>query len=125
MNKFSTIEGVPSPSYLASNSASQGMYVSGLGNDPDNWMQWDNVYSRRGGKYVASVRYAAGDTAGFTISVNGDDVKTIDGLSTGSPSDDWQVENIEIKLKKGLNIIRLGNATGIMPSIDYLQLSKK
>ena len=125
MNEFSAIEGVPSPRYLANNSASQGMYVSGLGNSADNWMQWENVYSRCGGKYVASVRYAAGEPAGFTISVNGNEVKTIDDLATGSPSDNWQVENIEIKLKKGLNVIRLGNATGAMPSIDYLQLSKK
>ncbi|MBR3745208.1 MAG: alpha-galactosidase [Bacteroidales bacterium] len=125
MNKFSTIEGVISPSYLANNSASQGMYVSGLGNDPDNWMQWDNVYSRRGGKYVATVRYASAEASGFTLSVNGNDVKSVEGLDTGSANDNWQVENVEINLKKGLNTIRLGNDAGVMPSIDYLKLSKK
>ena len=125
MNKFSTIEGVSSPLYKASNSAGQGMYVTGLGSDPDNWMQWDNVYSRRGGKYVATVRYAADGACGFTLCVNGEEVKNVDGLDTGSQNDNWQTVNVEIRLKKGLNTIRLYNANGAMPSIDYLQLSKK
>ena len=125
MNKFSTIEGVSSPLYKASNSAGQGMYVTGLGSDSDNWMQWEKVYSRRGGKYVASVRYAAEEACGFTLCVNGEEVKSLDGLDTGSQNDNWQTENVEIRLKKGLNTIRLCNANGAMPSIDYLQLSKK
>ncbi len=125
MNKFSTIEGVYSPLYKASNSAGQGMYVTGLGSDPDNWMQWEKVYSRRGGKYVASVRYAAEEACGFTLCVNSEEVKSVDGLDTGSQNDNWQTVNVEIRLKKGLNTIRLCNANGAMPSIDYLQLSKK
>lgn len=124
MKMFTTVEGQTSPKYLESNSASLGMFAMGLGHSRDNWMEWSNVYSRRGGKYVASIRYASFMPSGFTISVNGKEIKSVDGLDTGSPSDNWQTVNIEIPLKKGLNQVRLSNADGMMPSIDCMELKR-
>ena len=124
MKMFTTVEGQPSPKYLENNSASMGMFVMGLGHSEDNWMEWSNVYSRRGGKYVATIRYASASPSGFTISVNGQDIRSFDGLDTGSSSDNWQTVNVEIPLKKGLNQVRLGNAQGMMPSIDFMELKR-
>ena len=123
LNKFTTIEGIPSPVYLGSISADMGMFVMGLGNSVDNWLEWSNVYSRNGGTYIASIRYASMAPAGFTLSVNGKKVETVDGLDTGSASGVWDTVNVKIKLKRGLNKVRL-SCDGLMPSIDCMELHR-
>ena len=124
MKMFSTIEGVASPSYLPSESADMGMYAAGLGSSEDNWLQWDNVFSCRGGEYVASIRYASKEKTAFTVSVNGEDITWFENLTTGDDSSAWDTVNFKVKLNKGLNTVRLLNATGFMPGIDCLTLRK-
>ena len=125
MKMFSTVEGYQSPVYKPSESADMGMYAAGLGCSPDNWLQWNNVYSRKGGKYIATVRYASANEAAFKVSVNGKEAASLDNLTTGDDSSAWETVSFKIKLKKGLNEIRLSNDTGIMPSIDCLTLRKE
>lgn len=125
MNHFCTLEGVFGPKYLTTESADLGMFVMGLGEKPDNWMEWNNVYSKKGGDYVATVRYAAMDTCGFTISVNGDTIKNVEGLYTGSACTSWDTANVKINLKKGLNTIRLGRAKGPMCTVDYMDIKRE
>ena len=122
MKLFSTIEGVQSPAYLQSESASMGAYAAGLGSDSDNWLQWDNVFSRKGGEYVATIRFACAQRCGFTVSVNGEEITWFENLSTGDDASGWDSVNFKVNLKKGLNNIRLLNATGAMPSIDCLTI---
>ena len=124
MKMFSTIEGVASPSYLPSESADMGMYAAGLGSSEDNWLQWDNVFSCRGGEYIASIRYASKEKTAFTVSVNGEDITWFENLTTGDDSSAWDTVNFKVKLNKGLNTVRLLNATGFMPGIDCLTLRK-
>ena len=124
MNMFSTIEGYQSPVYLPNESADMGMYAAGLGCNPDNWLQWNNVFSCKGGEYVASVRYASANPTSFKVSVNGSEAASFDNLSTGDDSAAWDSVNFKIKLKRGLNQIRLSNDTGFMPSIDCITLHK-
>ena len=124
MNMFSTIEGYQSPVYLPNESADMGMYAAGLGCNPDNWLQWNNVFSCEGGEYVASVRYTSANPTAFKVSVNGREAASFEDLSTGDDSSAWESVNFKIKLKKGLNQIRLSNDTGFMPSIDCITLHK-
>ena len=122
MNMFSTIEGYQSPVYLPNESADMGMYAAGLGCIPDNWLQWNNVFSRKGGEYVATIRYASAKPTAFEVSVNGRKAGSFENLSTGDDSAEWDTVNLKIKLKKGLNKIRLGNDSSFMPSIDCMML---
>jgi hypothetical protein len=125
MKMFSTVEGYQSPVYLPNESADMGMYAAGLGCNSDNWLQWNNVFSRKGGEYVATVRYASAGETAFKVSVNGKEAASFDKLYTGNDSSPWDVVSFRIKLKKGLNEIRLSNDTGFMPSIDCLTLRKE
>ena len=124
MKMFSTVEGYQSPVYLPNESADMGMYAAGLGCNPDNWLQWRNVYSRKGGDYVATVRFAAAQPTAFKVSVNGKETASFGELQTGDDSAAWETVNFKINLKKGLNEIRLSNDIGFMPSIDCLTLRK-
>ena len=124
LNMFSTIEGYDSPVYLPNESAEMGMYAAGLGCNPDNWLQWNNVFSCKGGEYVMTVRYASAASTGFTVSVNGKKAGAFEDLSTGDDSSAWDTVNVKLKLKKGLNQIRLSNDSGFMPSIDCMALHR-
>lgn len=125
MKMFTTIEGIASPRYLQNNSADMGTYAAGLGYSPDNWLEWGNVYSRHGGDYVATFRYAAAAEAGFTVSVNGEEAGACECIIGGSDCDNWQTANIRIHLEKGLNTVRLGCPDGPMPSIDFMEIRKE
>lgn len=122
MKMFSTVEGYSSPVYLPNESAEMGMYAAGLGCNPDNWLQWNNVFSCKGGDYVATIRYAAAKPTSFTVSVNGTEAGTFEGLETGDDSSEWATVNVRLHLDKGLNQVRLSNDTGFMPSIDCMRL---
>ena len=124
MKMFSTIEGVSSPVYLPNETADMGMYAAGLGCNPDNWLQWNNVFSCKGGDYIATVRYTSTQPTAFKMSVNGSEAASFENLSTGDDSAAWDVVNVKVRLQKGLNEIRLSNDTGLMPSIDCLTLHK-
>ena len=56
----------------------------------------------------------------MAVDVNGQRVQTI-SVSSGS----WNTvakKTVSIQLKKGRNTIRLSNATGWMPDIDYIDV---
>ncbi|MBO4558004.1 MAG: alpha-galactosidase [Bacteroidales bacterium] len=124
LHNFSTIEGAISPRYMPSPSASLGTYVSGLGGSTDNWLQWNNVYSGKGGKYVATFRYSCAYPTSFKVLVNGKEVGELTDLVTQNDHN-WNEANLEIKLNKGLNEVRLCPIDGIMPNIDLMYLHKK
>ena len=124
LNQFTTLEGAISPKYMTNSSAFLGSYVCGLGGNKDNWLQWNNVYSRKGGKYVASFRYSSPIPTGFKVKVNGKLAGELKDLATHTDSD-WQKVNLDVKLKKGLNTIQLYTDEGLMPNIDCMFLFKK
>lgn len=124
LNAFTTLEGHETACYKETESADQGAYAAVLGGNEDNWLEWKNVFSCKGGKYLVTLRYASAQDAAMTLTVNGEDVETFEGLNTGSDEGDWQTVNAYITLKKGLNSVRLGNAVSAMPNIDCMQLRR-
>lgn len=102
----------------------QGGYKAGwLGYSEDNSLQWDNVYSEEGGEYQLTIAYISGESRNITVSVNGEEVKTLSANSGG-----WQTvgkKYVVITLKKGTNTIRLSNAKTWMPDIDYIELKAR
>lgn len=106
--------------YEAADYCSAGYKAGWLGQSEQNDLQWRNVYSNNGGKYRLTIAYISGENRNITISVNGKKVQTVNVNSGG-----WSTvgrRNIDINLEKGYNIIRLSNATGWMPDIDYMEL---
>jgi hypothetical protein len=106
--------------YEAATYCSAGYKAGWLGQSEQNDLQWRNVYSDNGGKYRLTIAYISGENRNITVSVNGKKVQTVNVNSGG-----WSTvgrRNIDINLEKGYNIIRLSNATGWMPDIDYMEL---
>lgn len=111
--------------YLPTGEADGGEYVGSLGHDPENYLEWRDVYSEKGGRYTISVSYAAGEPLGMTLSVNGEAVKNLTGLNSGDYRTRWSTVDVDITLNKGMNTIRLSNPTDWMPNIDCMTLTKK
>lgn len=109
--------------YVPCEAADQGEYAGTLGNHPDNYLEWRNVYSKKGGKYTISIRYASADPRNMELSVNGVAVKYLTGLSSGDYTKSWSTVEVPIELKKGMNTVRLSNANDWMPNIDCMTLS--
>lgn len=101
---------------------SGGMKATWLGTTEDNDLVWKQVYSKRGGDYQLTIKYATPDNRFMSVAVNGDKVARVHF----SPHADvaWNKLTVNIRLKTGDNIIRLYNAGGWMPDIDCIQLKK-
>ena len=99
---------------------SSGYKVGWLGNREENDLVWRDVYSENGGKYTMTVAFMSGDSRNIRVDVNGTRVKTL-SVTSG----DWSTvatSSLEIELQKGRNTVRLSNASGWMPDIDYIDL---
>ena len=103
---------------------SGGAYVGFLGNNADNYLEWRNVYSETGGTYSATVRYASGETRQMEISANGGAAEKMQGLNSGSFGKWVDAQPVTLKLKKGLNTIRIANGSAFAPDIDCITLKK-
>ena len=114
---------IPSPRVRESASAQMGYYVTELGGWDDNWLEWRNVYSKKGGEYSMTLRYACANPCNVAVSVNGNDIAALEGLTTGGDLE-WQETNVKIKLQKGWNSIKLSNPDSSMPSFDSMTLRK-
>ena len=99
---------------------SSGLKAGWLGQSESNDLQWRDVYSHKGGKYELTIACISGENRTMAVDVNGQRVQTI-SVSSGS----WNTvakKTVSIQLKKGRNTIRLSNATGWMPDIDYIDV---
>ncbi len=104
--------------------ADQGAYVSFLGNRPDNYLEWQRVYSAKGGTYELHIRYASGEDRAMEVSVNGAQQTLLTNLYTGSYTDRWQEAIVKVQLKKGNNVVRIANPAAFAPNIDCMTLKK-
>ena len=106
--------------YEANNSCSGGYKAGWLGFSEQNDLQWQNVYSRDGGRYELTIGFISGENRNITVNVNGQRVTTISANSGG-----WSTvgtKKVNIQLQAGRNTIRLSNASNWMPDIDYIKL---
>ena len=114
---------IPSPRYRESASAQMGMYATELGGWEENWMEWRKVYSKKGGEYAMVFRFACAEPRDMTVTVNGGQEQTLNGLCSGGDLD-WQEVNVKVNLDKGWNTVRLANPASSMPSIDCMTIKK-
>jgi hypothetical protein len=91
-----------------------------LGCSEQNDLQWRNVYSRHGGEYTLTIAYLADRVRHVSIDVDGRTVATLT-LSPGTTAAPATAA-VKVRLRKGVNVLRLHNASDWMPDIDYVDL---
>lgn len=121
--------------FMPSSYASGKMTVINLGGQEDNYAQWDNVYSEKGGQYLMDIYYAPikkGRSSikereindyRMEISVNGNMFCLKDFESEESKG----IRRIQhtINLKKGYNTIKIGSRYTWVPDLDCFTLTPK
>ncbi len=98
--------------YTYDTSSSGCMKVEFLGASPENYIEWPNVYSEKGGRYSLNIK--ATPECPLQIWVNGSLYET-----------DSAADKLKISLKPGFNTIRIGHDTSAIPAIDFISLVKQ
>jgi len=106
--------------YEKCNGCSGDIKASWLGYSEKNDLVWRNIYSKNGGEYTMTIAYLSGDDRTINIDVNGQKTTAVT-VNSGS-SDIVKTSDVKVKLRKGMNTIRMYNADTWMPDIDYIDL---
>ena len=106
--------------YVSNTSFSAGYGAGWLGQSEQNDLVWREVYSPTGGKYELTIGFVSGENRNITVSVNGEEVETV--VANGGSWSAVAQKKVVVQLSQGDNTIRLSNATGWMPDIDYIDL---
>ena len=92
---------------------SGGVKASWLGGRANNDLIWRNVYVRKAGRYALRLNCLTDESRTLFVDVNG---TTIDSLLYAADGE----QTVFAQLKKGRNEVRLWNANGRMPDVDYM-----
>lgn len=113
----------PTAIYEENPQASGEMIVSRLGYNPNNDLQWREVYSKNGGKYIMQLNYICKQESQLKIGINQETPIEIKIKSNSNST--IEQKDIEIHLQKGNNTIRLYTDQSPMPDIDFMELKKR
>lgn len=116
--------------YASHKEASGKMIVSNLGGEAENYAEWNEVYSAKGGKYKMHISYLPTQKKGreildrkLEVEVNGE--KTVlENLETDA-SKGMAVATLPIELRAGNNVIRMCSPYTWTPDIDCFTLEKE
>ncbi|MBR6455536.1 MAG: alpha-galactosidase [Prevotella sp.] len=106
--------------YEKSTNCSAGYKATWLGMSEENDLIFRDVYSRDGGEYTLTIGFVSGDNRNIAVSVNGEVVETV--VTNGGSWSQVSQKKVAVRLNQGNNTVRLSNATGWMPDIDYIDL---
>lgn len=108
--------------YSPMKEASGGMKVINIGGSKENYIEWNNVYSEKGGLYEMTVFYTPASNRKLEVSVNKEKSFIIDSLNV---KDDKKISSVKImvKLNQGYNVIRMGSSYCWAPDIDCFYLN--
>ena len=101
---------------------SGGGKVEWLGNNKDNYIEWRNIFSKKDGTYIMTLSYITDEDKSVFCSVNGG--KKFEIKTPGSDKSIVKSVKHRIRLKKGMNTIRIGNANAWCPDIDKITITK-
>lgn len=106
--------------YVQDEACSGGVKIIHLGGSPENYAEWKNVYSEKGGVYKLTLRYKAGVASKAELLVNG---KTYALELQASENETCAEQTVNVELNSGNNLVRLVSAEALLPEIDcfYLQ----
>lgn len=114
--------------YIPFEGASGHMIVTHIGGSNQNYMEWNNVYSKRGGDYIMTIFYLphqAGkrevDDRLIEVEINGSKCASIKNLVKDRSKGICGI-NLSVSLKPGYNTIRIGSPYTWTPDIDCFTL---
>ena len=112
--------------YKPYDGASGGMVVSNLGGSRDNYAEWKEVYSERGGKYLMHIAYVPTGKKDreindrvLEVEINGNRV-VVDNLKKDSET--VATVTVPVDLKPGYNVVRMSSRLTWTPDIDCFTL---
>ena len=92
-----------------------------LGGSETNWLEWSDVFSRRGGKYSLAVLISSPEAVDFDLVVN--DKKHHASIAA---TDSAFVEiPFDVELLKGENKIRISSVTSPKAAFDCIRMARK
>lgn len=109
--------------YTPMREASGGMKVINIGGSKDNYIEWNNVYSDNGGLYEMTVYYCHKDNRKLDIYVNRDKPLSINFMNEQEKNKISSI-TVQIELKPGYNIIKMGSSYCWAPDIDCFCLKR-
>ncbi len=116
-----------SVAFMPFKDASGGMTVCNLGGHKKNYAEWNDVYSKKGGRYEMKIFYVPAEKKQYSVidhkievSVNGERF-SFSNLEKERSKGVMSVA-FEIDLKPGYNIIRIGSRYTWSPDIDCFTL---
>ena len=113
---------VGSAYYVDNPVLSGGGMVQGIGDTPENGMEWRNVYSQNGGDYWMHMNYLCTDIRQLSCRVNDGNSFTL-FVSSGSDKIVGRCR-FHIRLKPGFNKIRIYSTKGKCPDFDVMRLER-
>lgn len=108
--------------YESDPSCSGGFRVAHLGGSEDNDLVWRDVYSKKGGDYLLTIKTGVGANGKVNVQI-GSQTSTTSVLAESAVVQGATI-TFRVHLPKGCSRIRLFNADGPMPDIDYIELQK-
>lgn len=109
--------------YAAAPEASGKMKVSNIGGRPENFAEWSEVYSEKGGVYDMTLTYSCNENRKLELSVNAAKTEIKDLNSGGKET--LKTLTVPVTLVAGNNVIRMGCSFGWAPDIDCFTLKKR
>lgn len=117
--------------YKPSKGASGGMVVSNLGGEKENYAEWSDVYSNKGGKYEMCIAYVPAQSGHqkeikdrrLEIDINGEK-QIIKNLET-DPNKGVCTVTVPVNLKAGYNRVQIGSNYTWTPDIDCFTLTRR
>ena len=116
--------------YTPFEEASGRMVVTNVGGSSENYMEWNNVYSEKGGNYVMTISYVPPEEKPGEINdriievmVNGSKYAPLAQLEKMRSKGVCSV-SIPIQLNAGFNVIRIGSLYTWTPDIDCFTLKQ-
>lgn len=109
--------------YSTDAGCSGGACVGWLGNHPENYMEWRDVWTKEGGVYDLAIDYKQWDDRYLLLTVNDGEPLRVD-LPVAEPSSDkLATASVRVALAPGSNRIRLANPGEWTADIDRLTLT--
>lgn len=109
----------PAICYKESPEASGGMAVGHAGGKEGNCIEWKDVFSSRGGRYMMEISYipeeGKEDCTGIEVSVNGRKIPI------PAPGHSGRI-SVPVRLEAGYNNVRIGSRHAILPDIDCFRI---
>lgn len=137
------------PSFAMDSTSSGGVKIINLGGTPENYLEWRDVWSENGGDYLVEILCQSHEVREMDVEVNGtkltrlvspefepssDRVATKPELTrflttalshaAGVPPANPFTLRLPVKLRPGVNVIRLSNSSERMPDVDAMRLIK-